>query len=306
MLQYAFVFAAGLRTGKHLLKGISLQKSELLWHLTLKFKNKQLRSQHKSLTLELKCWEQGQELGDRSPLTNLNTSFQWGSAALCPAAPMLKSSCQTLTCQHCLVCHNCTTTSRGDLQEPKHWMVRQLHKTAGGHAEQAASNPNRNKRVKHQHSDADEKKMRLTQSKLSCGRPVSTTKPVRETGEARPPHPERKSPAIVWEEVEAHPPLHPGCCNPPQAAMGNNTASPGLWSGAGFGYCTCWAPHVQRGRWHRKGICVYVCVCVLWACWSCSGGPFLKEAVQPVAQPLLKPTPVAQAPIKKWNSATWL
>lgn len=86
MLQNVFVFAAGLWIGKHLLKGISLQKSELLWLLTLQFKNKQLRSQHKSLTLELKCWEQGQEFGDRSPLPNLNISFQWDSAALCPAA----------------------------------------------------------------------------------------------------------------------------------------------------------------------------------------------------------------------------
>lgn len=37
--------------------------------------------------------------------------------------------------------------------------------------------------------------------------PTSTTKPARQTGEARPSHPERKSPAIVQEEVEAHPPL---------------------------------------------------------------------------------------------------
>lgn len=62
MLQYMFVFAAGLWTGKHLLKGISLQKSELLWHLTFQFKNKLLRSQHKSLTLGLKYWEQGTEV----------------------------------------------------------------------------------------------------------------------------------------------------------------------------------------------------------------------------------------------------
>lgn len=86
MLQYMFGFAAGLWTGKHLLKGISLQKSELLWHLTLQFKNKQVRSQHKPLTLEVKCWEQGQEFGDTSPIPNLNTNFQWDSAALCPAA----------------------------------------------------------------------------------------------------------------------------------------------------------------------------------------------------------------------------
>lgn len=145
MLQYIFVFAAELWTGKHLFKGISLQKSELLWHLTLQFKNKQLRSQDKSYS-----WAEMLRAG-----------------ALCPAAPMLKSrgSCQTLTCQLCLVCHNCTTTSRRDLQGPKYWIVRYLLQTAGVHAQQAANSPNRNKGVGHQHSDADEKKIGFTQYK---------------------------------------------------------------------------------------------------------------------------------------------
>lgn len=94
---------------------------------------------------------------------------------------MLKSrgSCQTLIRQPCLVCHNCTS-NRGDLQGPKRWMVRQLFQTAGVHAQQAVSSPNRNEGVRHQHLDADEKKNEdYSVQNCPVAGPITTTIPVR-------------------------------------------------------------------------------------------------------------------------------
>lgn len=194
---------------------------------------------------------------------------------------MLKSSCQTLTCQHCLVCHNCTTTTRGDLQGPNYWMVRQLHKTAGVHALQAASSPDRNKWVGHHHSDGDEKKMRFTQSKLSCGRPYINHKACKGNQRGQATSPGKKKRCNSLGRGGSTPATPSRLLQPSPGQQWVTTPHPQA-CGQGLALVIPLAGHhtFREGGDTERG---YVCMCVMSLLWAALEDLFLKQAVQPVA-----------------------